>query len=349
MGARKLGVGALIALPAIVIGGALSGLLLLSGAAGATCNPAAGTTAVVTGGATQTGAIAGYSGVQLVNAALVINAGAALHLGVRDQTIAVMTAMGESALTVVDHGDAAGPDSRGLFQQRANGAWGTLADRMDPTISATNFFTVLASVPNRESLAPTIVANRVQRNADPYYYQSYWDAALTVVEALTGTKTGMNAGAGGAVCTTTGGAPGTVGAQGWANPAVGTITSGYGWRIHPVYGDLRFHAGDDLGAACGTPIWAAHDGLVTVAGPAPGYGNLIEIDHGGGITTRYGHMFNDGVLVHVGDHVTGGQNIALVGKAGDATGCHLHYEVRRSGATTDPQVFMSLLGITLGQ
>ncbi|WP_418605936.1 hypothetical protein [Georgenia sp. SUBG003] len=82
------------------------------------------------------GEVNGYSGAQLANAAAIINAGADLGLSVRDQTIGVMTAMGESGLEVLDHGDEAGPDSRGLFQQRDNGAWGTLEQRMDPTASA---------------------------------------------------------------------------------------------------------------------------------------------------------------------------------------------------------------------
>ena len=348
MADRKLGVAAIIAAPVIVLGGALGGLLLLSSPSAA-CNPSSSLSATVRDAGAPQPVIDGYSGAQLVNAADIINAGATLDLGVRDQTIAVMTAMGESALTVLDHGDQVGPDSRGLFQQRDNGAWGTLTDRMDPTISATNFFKALQAVANRDSLAPTIVANKVQRNADPYYYETYWNSALAVVEALTGTSTGMANDTGGVVCTTTPGVPGVVNAQGWANPATGPITSPYGWRVHPVYGDLRFHTGDDIGAACGAPIWAAGPGIVTVAGPADGYGNLIEIDHGGGLTTRYAHMFTSGVLVHVGDHVTAGQNIATVGKSGDATGCHLHFEVRQAGATTDPQTFMAAAGITLGQ
>ncbi|MDA8438488.1 MAG: M23 family metallopeptidase [Propionibacterium sp.] len=348
MADRKLGVAALIAAPVVVLGGALGGLLLLSNPSAA-CNPASSLSVSVRDAGAPQPAIDGYSSVQLANAADIINAGATLDLGVRDQTIAVMTAMGESALTVADHGDQAGPDSRGLFQQRDNGAWGTLADRMDPTTSATNFFKALQRVSGRDSLAPTIVANKVQRNADPYYYAKFWGPAVAVIEGLTGTSTGMANDAGEAVCTTTRGAPGVVDAQGWADPATGPITSPYGWRVHPVYGDLRLHAGDDIGAACGAPIWAASAGIVTAAGPADGYGNLIEIDHGGGLTTRYAHMFTSGVLVRVGDHVTAGQNIATVGKSGDATGCHLHFEVRQAGATVDPQTFMAAAGITLGQ
>ena len=129
-------------------------------------------------------AVAGYEGEQLKNAALVINAGKALGLSARGQTIGVMTAMGESGLRVLDYGDGPGPDSRGLFQQRDNGAWGSYPDRMNPTASATNFFTALQKVSGWEQLEPTTAAHRVQRNADPFHYQSYWAAAVEVVAAL---------------------------------------------------------------------------------------------------------------------------------------------------------------------
>jgi hypothetical protein len=97
-----------------------------------------------------------------------------------------MTAMGESSLRVLDRGDAVGPDSRGLFQQRDNGAWGSYADRMDPATSATNFFRALQGVPDWRSLPPTIAAHRTQRNADPYHYERWWDDAVEVVSALAG-------------------------------------------------------------------------------------------------------------------------------------------------------------------
>jgi hypothetical protein len=129
-------------------------------------------------------AVAGYEGEQLTNAALIINAGKALGLSARGQTIGVMTAMGESGLRVLDHGDGPGPDSRGLFQQRDNGAWGTHQDRMNPTASASNFFKALRKINGWEQLEPTTAAHRVQRNADPFHYQSYWAAAVEVVAAL---------------------------------------------------------------------------------------------------------------------------------------------------------------------
>lgn len=83
--------------------------------------------------------VEGFSAEQIKNAAAIIQAGASLGMSKRDQIIGVATAIAESSLKVIDYGDAAGPDSRGLFQQRANGAWGSYADRMDPIKSATMF------------------------------------------------------------------------------------------------------------------------------------------------------------------------------------------------------------------
>jgi hypothetical protein len=143
-------------------------------------------TAATSPSASSGSSVAGYSGVQLDNARSILAAGQRMGLSLRDQTIGVMTAMGESSLRVLDRGDAAGPDSRGLFQQRDNGAWGTLAQRMDPTASATSFFVALQRVGGRAAMAPTQVAHAVQRNADPDHYTRYWDKAVTVVAGLTG-------------------------------------------------------------------------------------------------------------------------------------------------------------------
>lgn len=336
--------------PLTLVGGVVAFLLLASSNADATCNPQGGSSVIVDPATVPTEPIAGYSGDQLVNAAHILGAGADLGLGVRDQAIGVMTAMGESSLTVLDHGDDAGPDSRGLFQQRDNGAWGTYADRMDPYTSATNFFTALAALPDRDSQEPTILAHQVQRNADPYYYARYWDAAVAVVDALAGSPTGLADGNGSASCTGLPGVPGEVNPNGWAQPAAGPVRSGYGMRFHPIYHEWRLHTGVDLGGGgCDGPIWAANDGTVTFAGPKAGYGNLIEIDHGGGLRTRYAHMYTNGILVDVGQDVAGGDNIARVGNAGNSTGCHLHFEVMVDGENIDPEPFMTAVGITLGQ
>ena len=119
-------------------------------------------------------------------AATILSAARDQGVGSYGETIGVMTAIGESGLRNLDYGDAAGPDSRGLFQQRDNGAWGTLADRMDPYTAATNFFRKLVRLPGWQSMTPTEAAHAVQVNADPGYYAQYWGDAQTVVAALGG-------------------------------------------------------------------------------------------------------------------------------------------------------------------
>ncbi len=129
--------------------------------------------------------IAGYGSDQLANAKSIVSAGESLGAPRDAQIIAVMTAMGESGLRVLDHGDSAGPDSRGLFQQRDNGAWGTYEDRMNPTVSADNFYRDLLDTPGWESMEPTIAAHTVQGNSDSGHYERWYPAAVEVVDALT--------------------------------------------------------------------------------------------------------------------------------------------------------------------
>jgi surface antigen len=165
--------------PTLFLGLILSIVLLFGPTpAAAHCGPAV---SVTVDGNTK---VEGYAQEQLQNAAAIMNAGKALDLSVNGQMISVMVALGESGLRVLDTGDVAGPDSRGLFQQRGNGAWGSYTDRMDPTTSATNFIKALQAVAGWELLEPTIAGNKVQRNADPYHYQRYWPEAVKLVQAL---------------------------------------------------------------------------------------------------------------------------------------------------------------------
>jgi murein DD-endopeptidase MepM/ murein hydrolase activator NlpD len=111
-------------------------------------------------------------------------------------------------------------------------------------------------------------------------------------------------------------------------------TSGFGFRTHPITGDHRFHTGVDLRAAEGAPIRAAADGVVKSVGPLGGYGNAVEIDHGDGTSTLYAHA--SALLVQPGQRVTRGEAVALVGQTGQATGPHLHFELRRHDHPVDP-------------
>jgi len=115
--------------------------------------------------------------------------------------------------------------------------------------------------------------------------------------------------------------------------------SAYGWRMHPILHEMRFHAGEDIGAPSGTPILAADSGTVIQAGPNGGYGNCVMISHGGGRVTLYGHMSS--IAVSYGQAVTQGQVIGYVGSTGMSTGPHLHFEVRVNGATTDPKQYFN--------
>ncbi len=167
----------------VLVAGLLVGVTVVSATAGCATD---GSAATVNPDAVPDAPVAGFDHDQLVNAAWIMKAAADLGLSLRDQRIGVMTAIGESTLRVLDHGDTAGPDSRGLFQQRNNGAWGSPRDRMDPYTSATNFFKALAKLPDRGRLQPTIAAHRVQANADPYHYTPFWKPAVTIVAALSG-------------------------------------------------------------------------------------------------------------------------------------------------------------------
>jgi hypothetical protein len=185
---KKVGVVAVFGLvSAITFGSFVLGTGGGQSACGATAGD--GTTA------TSHPAVDGYSGDQFVNAAAIMNAGAALGLGTVGQTIGVMTAMGESSLNNVDHGDAAGLDSRGLFQQRDS--WGTLSQRMDPTSAATLFFRRLIQLSGWQQMIPTDVAHAIQRNADPNHYTPFFRPAEAVVASLIGGDAACAAGVSG--------------------------------------------------------------------------------------------------------------------------------------------------------
>ncbi|OFZ90103.1 MAG: peptidase M23 [Betaproteobacteria bacterium RIFCSPLOWO2_12_FULL_62_58] len=122
----------------------------------------------------------------------------------------------------------------------------------------------------------------------------------------------------------------------------GWYSSNYGWRIDPFTGQRAFHEGIDFIAEQGTPVKAAAGGVVVYSDFHPQYGNMIEIDHGNELITRYAH--NSTRLVKVGEVVLRGVKIGEVGKTGRATGTHLHFEVRQRGAPQNPTQFLRLPG-----
>ena len=141
-------------------------------------------------------------------------------------------------------------------------------------------------------------------------------------------------------------AAGQITASGWAKPASGWISSQFGKRCGA--GGCNNHLGTDIAASCGNPIYAAHAGVVTYSGWNGIYGNYIQIDHGGGVSTAYGHIQNGGLLVRTGAYVDPGQNIAKIGATGGATGCHLHFGVLINGVVTNPVPYMRNQGVSLG-
>lgn len=306
--------------------------------------------------------VEGFTSEQLGNAAEIVQAGADLGVSVHGQTVAVMTAIGESSLINIDYGDweTAGwrnPDgtptsSLGLFQQQR--WWGSVEERMDPHTAATLFYRALLQVPGWESMQPTLAANATQNNADPYHYRPYWAGAVAIVTALSGNPDLVLPGAD-APCALP--AASIAGTGDWVHPlgGEGRLTSGFGMRT--IFGRTALHTGQDLAQSCGSPVFAAAAGTVIFAGFGPYQGrtgNIVVLDHGGGVQTWYGHLLTGTMAVRVGDVVTSGQQIASSGGdknidpvgAGNSTGCHLHFEVHDPDAV-DPLPWMLEHGVQL--
>jgi murein DD-endopeptidase MepM/ murein hydrolase activator NlpD len=121
-------------------------------------------------------------------------------------------------------------------------------------------------------------------------------------------------------------------------PAKGWFTSRFGYRVSPFTGRATLHAGLDIAAAPGSPVYATADGIVTFAGYDEGYGKMVTIDHGYGVSTRFGH--NAQIYVQVGQKISRWDVIASVGNTGRSTGPHLHYEVRVNGIPRDPALYI---------
>jgi murein DD-endopeptidase MepM/ murein hydrolase activator NlpD len=129
-------------------------------------------------------------------------------------------------------------------------------------------------------------------------------------------------------------------------PVEGIITGSFGERIDPFNGEGAFHTGVDISTAYGTEVLAPADGVVTYADEMSGYGRLIELDHGRGISTRFGHL--SAYAVSVGQHVKRGEVIGYVGQSGRATGPHLHYEVRINNVPVNPYNYLRIAPVRDG-
>ena len=120
----------------------------------------------------------------------------------------------------------------------------------------------------------------------------------------------------------------------------GYYSSNYGYRLDPITGHSEFHTGVDIVAGIGTKVMAAAGGVVSFSGTMPEYGNVVDVDHDNGLTSRYAHLSKR--LVKAGDVVMKGQLIALVGNTGRTTGPHLHFEVREKGIPLNPNKFLAI-------
>jgi murein DD-endopeptidase MepM/ murein hydrolase activator NlpD len=316
-------------------------LFLGQGAGAAGCAPAADAKA---GGAPETAE--GFDKEQLANAAAIVASAKELGLPLAAQVLGVQCSIGESGLRILPHGDTAGPDSRGLFQQRDNGAWGSLSDRMDAHVSSLNFFKALSRVQGWESLPASRAINKVQGNQDPDHYTPYRAQAESVVGAVTGAPVGQGA----AVCSPGGTVVGDLSGK-WVHPLPGAVmTSGYGPRQAPAGtagGVLAgFHYGIDFSTPGGSPdeggtVLAVTDLKIVVATDVDGgtgagthvKGQTLD----GKLTVCFYHMVPGSLKVKAGDVVGAGSGLGTEGRSGNVTGRHCHIEMFL-GAHPDPWV-----------
>jgi murein DD-endopeptidase MepM/ murein hydrolase activator NlpD len=262
---------------------------------------------------------------------------------------AEQAAVTATSLTYPHDGLGSDHDSVNTFQQRWIAGWGTVAQLMDPVYAAEAFYARLVEVPSWRTIPLTRAAQAVQVSAYGSAYARWEPFARQLTAMLWPAAQATAVGPGAAASGVCPGLP--VAAGSWIRPTAGTVTSGYGSR----WGTL--HAGVDLAGPRGTPVYAAADGTVVRAECTSaycdrdgglhlsGYGNLVELDHGGGVTTRYGHL--SAYTVAAGQPVAAGTLLGFQGSTGNSTGVHLHFEVRVDGAPVDPVPWLADRGVDL--
>ena len=364
--ARGKGCLGVLLLPMIAVGFAFGLILIVAlgspgfaEAKGICDTPGAPPVAVPAG----TKSVAGFSGVQLENAAQIMLAASDVGLPVAAQILGVQAAIGESTLRVIDFGDGAGPDSRGLFQQRDNGAWGSYSDRMNPRISATNFFKALQKVEGWESLEPSQAIHRVQRNADPNHYKQFRSPAAAIVKALSKETLGEEKSEEFDAITPNGDCPdtspdaeriGDLGSGEWSSPLPGfTLTSAFGPRKCPAGAacnpSTSDHKGIDISKKGGASVLAPTDMTITVAEQGQGwksaYGTYIiakQVEKPG-LVFEFHHMVHGTLKVKAGDTVAAGTPLGIEGTTGNSTGVHLHFQVAPPGTPATAPTYKNVI------
>lgn len=192
------------------------------------------------------------------------------------------------------------------------------------------------------NLTDEFLANEERENelrAQMMEAQAEYEAALSAEEAARLAAQNKNnvAGGGGTTASTAGASGGS--SSGFSSPLnYLTVTCAYGWRIHPIWGDKRFHTGVDLAANKGDPIYAIASGTVTSASYSDAYGYNVSISHGNGYGSMYAHMTS--YTVSAGQYVSQGEIIGYVGTTGWSTGPHLHFEIYVNGSTVNPMDYV---------
>ncbi|MGC4851837.1 M23 family metallopeptidase [Micromonospora sp. DT4] len=338
--------------------------VLLFGAVANACIPPTTATSAATTPSTDLADLPGLDARQAANAATIHQTATQLNLPGRASVIAIATALQESDLRILANSNVPASlqlphegvghdhDSLGLFQQRplppdGDGAWGTVAELMTPTIAATKFYQKMITITQWQSLPLTVVAQRIQRSAYPDAYATHEPKATAIVTAL---------GGGFAACDTS-----VVSAAGWTHPLPGhPIVSGFRTTERPG------HDGIDIAAPKETPIRAAAAGMVIkVRCNASLNGKPYPCDQDGSPNIAGCGWYTEvltGTLVHrychqlvqpsveVGETVAAGQVIGVVGTSGHSSGPHLHWEIHTGNPATsqnaqDPITFLRQAGV----
>ncbi|WP_454857634.1 M23 family metallopeptidase [Promicromonospora soli] len=345
-------------------------LMLLTTSTAAACGPIVTGVRVSLEARTADGATVRLDKTQMAHAATIVEVGSAIDGVGRDGiVVALMAALTESRLRMLanstaypvsadypNDGDASDHDSLGLFQMRPAAGWGSVSELMDASYQAAAFYggsdgpnhgspRGLLDVPQWDSLPKGSAAQSVEVSAYPDRYAAYEPVAEAILVALTKHSPSPPATAAGpspvaAALHDTTRVVFPLPADTW------TWTSGFGHRVHPVFGTRLLHAGVDYAAPPGTPVLAAADGVVHDVSWSARSGNLLVLDHvidGQEVATAYAHLLDGSVTVHDGDRISAGQQVASVGTTGAATGPHLHFEVHPGGfySPVDPEPWLA--------